>query len=149
LVFASGQKFHTFDVATNNWTLQEGKLPAIWDGPQTAYDVFDIVATPIQNYGVTMFVKYFNPTYGKVFLYKHAAGEAPGGLTPPSKAANLSATPVSLSQISNPPPSAAVVATARSTSATESSFAEKCLQSGVLGCWGFDDPSELKYTWYQ
>lgn len=26
-------------------------------------------------------------------------------------------------------------------------FVDKCSKPGVLGCWPFDDPSELKYTW--
>src|SRR5262249_22848732 len=34
-----------------------------------------------------------------------------------------------------------------STGTTEITFNTKCAQSGVLGCWGFDDQSTLKYAW--
>jgi hypothetical protein len=36
-------------------------------------DAFDIIATPVPNYGVTMFVIQANWHDGEVWLYKHAA----------------------------------------------------------------------------
>src|SRR5262245_32199739 len=39
--------------------------------------------------------------------------------------------------------------TSQSTTAVDGSFNKKCAQVGVLGCWAFDDPAELKYSWYR
>jgi hypothetical protein len=113
LAFAANRNFYTFDVTANVWMRQNAQTVPLYDMPWPGNDIYDIVATPIPNYGVTMFVKYTNPNYAKIYIYKHLAGKGIVETRPPSVSA----------------------------------FAQKCAQAGVLGCWPFDDPSELKYGW--
>jgi hypothetical protein len=67
LVFADGNRFYDYDLATDTWTQKNAtSVPPIWkDG-----DVFDAVAAPVSTHGVVMLVKY-DFDRSRIFLYKH------------------------------------------------------------------------------
>jgi hypothetical protein len=67
LVFADGNRFYDYDLATDTWTQKSAATaPPIW----LSGDVFDTVAAPISSHGVVMLVKY-NFSNSKIYLYKH------------------------------------------------------------------------------
>lgn len=95
LVLASGGKFYVYRVTTDTWTLQSGTPPV--SSPLTS-SLTDIIATPISNYGVTMFLRY-NYTSSKVYLYRHSAGS--GSTPPPPSPADTTAPVISSVQPTN------------------------------------------------
>lgn len=172
----------------------------------------DIVATPITNYGVTMFLR-FNFGSSKVYLYRHATG---GGSTPPPPtdttapvissvlSSNVSSSGATVSWVTNEASDTQVEYGLTTTYGSQSSldsvmttnhsrsltglspstlyhyrtksrdaagnlavsgdftftttaqgaptpggtgFSEKCAQPGVLNCFAFDSPTDLRYTW--
>ena len=84
LIFGNSNNFYAYDISTDTWQLQSGSLP-IFTAPIYSPAVHGIVATPISNYGVNMFVKCHISTCS-VYLYKHASGSG----TPPPTAPTVS-----------------------------------------------------------
>ena len=85
LVFNSAKKFYVYDVVSDSWSLQSGQ-PPIFDQVQSVV-VGGIVAAPIPEYGVVMFLKALGP---KVYLYKHGDGPStPVDNIPPAAPDNL------------------------------------------------------------
>ena len=72
LVLASGLTLYAYDVMLDQWRVADANPPLrpVYEG-----DAFDIIATPVPNYGVTMFVIQADWYDGEVWLYKHAASE--------------------------------------------------------------------------
>lgn len=94
LVFAGGNVFYTYDVSADSWRRQSGSTPIFSEA------VHGIVATPISNYGVNLFVTARTSPF-KVYLYKHSKG---GGSpvpdrSPPTTPGGVQATVVSPAQI--------------------------------------------------
>jgi hypothetical protein len=56
-------------------------------------------------------------------------------------------TAVARDAAGNQTTSASVTVTVSNSAPTSSSFAQKCAQTGVLNCFGFDSTSSLFYTW--
>ncbi len=77
---ATDRQFYTYDVVTDMWRLQNNPT-------QPNLSSHSIIATPISNYGVVMFVAC-RATTCRTYLYKHSS-------TPPSS--SLPSAPVSLS----------------------------------------------------
>ncbi len=79
LVFNRRGEFYVYDVTADAWTRQEGDDPPIFSPTRVADDrTWHVNATPVSNYGVVMFVKYYSGEKPQawVYLYKHA--ERPG-----------------------------------------------------------------------
>jgi hypothetical protein len=74
LVFGKEGSFYVYDVVSDTWKLQEGKVPIFEPTRVKDNKVWHVTATPVSNYGVTMFVKYYavDPPRGWVYLYKHS-----------------------------------------------------------------------------
>jgi hypothetical protein len=72
LVLASGLTLYAYDVTKDEWRIADANPPM---RPVYDSDAFDIIATPVPNYGVTMFVIQADWYDGEVWLYKHAASE--------------------------------------------------------------------------
>ena len=67
LVFADGNRFYDYDLATDTWTQKNAAaVPPIWLNG----DVFDAVAAPVSTHGVVMLIKY-DFDRSRIFLYKH------------------------------------------------------------------------------
>src|SRR5262249_48100703 len=82
--------------------------------------------------------------------YKHSPGA--GIAPPPVSSLPPVTTPTTGSSTSTNTTGTSTTGTSTSGTSTTTttptmSFTDKCAQSGVVGCWDFDDPSELKYTW--
>jgi hypothetical protein len=80
LVFTRRGEFYVYDVAKDAWTRQEGEAPPIFSPTRVAEDkVWHVNATPVSNYGVVMFVKYYSASQSRawVYLYKHREPKAP------------------------------------------------------------------------
>jgi hypothetical protein len=77
LVFGKNGSFYVYDVVKDEWKLQEGKVPIFEPARVADNKVWHVTATPVSNYGVTMFVKYHfaDPPLGWVYLYKHSAAK--------------------------------------------------------------------------
>jgi hypothetical protein len=73
IVIANGNKFYEYDISNDNWRSLGGPIPPL-DWGRGVPPVTGIIATPVSNYGVIMFVT-FNFTNSKVHLYKHSPGE--------------------------------------------------------------------------
>jgi hypothetical protein len=75
LLFGQNGSFHVYHVTTDSWSVQDGTRVPIFS-PTRIKDnkVWQVTATPISTYGVTMFVKYFHadPPRAWVYLYKHS-----------------------------------------------------------------------------
>jgi hypothetical protein len=65
LAFTGANSFYEYDVPADKWTQVNASVP-ISSGDRITL----VVATPISNYGVIMFLRHTNPP--KVYLYKHA-----------------------------------------------------------------------------
>ena len=74
LVITSDGQFHAYDVLSDTWRTLPGSnfFGSILGGSGNGA-VWDVVATPISNYGVVMFSKD-NMANSMVYLYKHASG---------------------------------------------------------------------------
>jgi hypothetical protein len=74
LVFGKDGSFHAYDVTTDRWKRQEGKVPIFEPTRVRDNKVWHVTAAPVCTYGVTMFVKYFHadPPRAWVYLYKHS-----------------------------------------------------------------------------
>ena len=75
IVLAEGLTLYAFDPMSDTWTVADPNppLPTI-----NANSPFNVIAAPISNYGVTMFVTtYRNPSESEVWLYKHSPGTIP------------------------------------------------------------------------
>ncbi len=68
--------FYSFDIPSNTWT-QESTVNVPLFAPCST--VFNIVATPIDNYGVMLFLKYCNSTNVDAWIYKYG----PAVIIPP------------------------------------------------------------------
>jgi len=67
LVFADGNRFYDYDLATDTWTQKNAaSVPPIWLNG----DVFDAVAAPVSTHGVVMLIRY-DFDRSRIFLYKH------------------------------------------------------------------------------
>lgn len=84
LVFGHDGSFWVYDVVSDQWTRQPGS--GFFEPTTHAAFIFQVVATPISTYGVTMFIKYY-PNQSRVYLYRHAT--SPPIDTPPAAPANL------------------------------------------------------------
>ena len=75
LLFGKNGSFYAYDVAADKWQEQDSKAAPIFS-PTRVKDnkVWHVTATPVNTYGVTMFVKYFHadPPRAWVYLYKHS-----------------------------------------------------------------------------
>ena len=60
--------FYAYDIMSDSWELLNAPVP--W-GDGTNWSISRVVATPVSEYGVTMFVKGWDYKDGQVFLYKH------------------------------------------------------------------------------
>jgi hypothetical protein len=69
LVFDNAKEFWVYDVNQDTWDLQPG-TPPIFNSPIYDPPVNGIVATPVDTYGVTMFVKCYTSNC-HVYIYKH------------------------------------------------------------------------------
>jgi hypothetical protein len=72
LILGSGLTLYAYDVTKDQWRVADANPPL---SPVYEGDAFDIIATPVPNYGVTMFVIQADWYDGEVWLYKHAASE--------------------------------------------------------------------------
>ncbi|MEX0718707.1 MAG: hypothetical protein WD066_19085 [Planctomycetaceae bacterium] len=75
LVFGKDGSFHVYDVTKDEWTKQDTTdVPIFKPTRQPTILVWHVTASPVSNYGVTMFVKYVatDEPRGWVYLYKHA-----------------------------------------------------------------------------
>ncbi len=76
LVLGSGGEFYSYDEVADRWTSLPATVP-LFDLPVRGTSlVWQILATPVSNYGVTMFVKFYwadTASQAWVYLYKHAA----------------------------------------------------------------------------
>jgi hypothetical protein len=81
LVVANTKAFYAYDITTDTWTRLPGTPPLWSDGSLwETKPVTCIVATPVSNYGVTMFVRaYRYKSAFKVYLYKHSRTQAVTG----------------------------------------------------------------------
>jgi hypothetical protein len=103
IVLAKGKRLFKYDVILDTWSSLP--YPAILDPAQIDDTIISaIVATPVSNYGVIMFIKYSTKGSG-VFLYRHAAGTGtpvappPVDTTAPSVPSGVVTAAVSGSQI--------------------------------------------------
>jgi hypothetical protein len=211
LVLAANRQFYKYDVVTDTWA--QLSFPTILDPVQIdSTTITAVAATPVNNYGVVMLVKYSTSGNSGVFLYRHAAGTGtpvappPVDTTAPSVPSGVVAAAVSGSQITlswNPssddvgvagyrvyrngvqigtantpsysdsglagkttygytvagydeagnvsaasaPVSTTTFSSGIVSTPTGSDFQTKCVQPGVIKCFGFDSPSELYYAW--
>src|SRR5262249_23310048 len=74
LVYGKNGSFYVYDVVNDVWKQQEGKGPIFEPTRVADNKVWHVAATPVSNYGVTLFVKYHNADAPRawVYLYKHA-----------------------------------------------------------------------------
>jgi hypothetical protein len=90
LVFTTARQFYVYRVQNDSWSLQNGgtSLP-IWT-TNFGNPVHGVVATPLSNFGVTLFVTCNGSNACKVHLYKHAPGTV--DTTKPAAPSSLSAS---------------------------------------------------------
>jgi hypothetical protein len=83
---ASGSQFYEYDVMTDTWTNTGKTLPfsAANDG---------IIAAPVTNYGVVMFITSNLSNSARFYIYKHGTG---GSFTPPPLDTTAPSTPGNL-----------------------------------------------------
>ena len=92
LVFNNLKQFWVYDVNQDTWDLQSG-TPPIFNTPVYDPPVHGIVATPVDSYGVTMFVKCVSSDC-HVYLYKHYPDNVPPtvSITSPGSGSTISGT---------------------------------------------------------
>jgi|CXWL01.1.fsa_nt_gi hypothetical protein len=74
IILDDSQHLRSYNPVTDTWVLHTG-TPSIFTGPNNSPAVHGIVAAPVSNHGVVMFVKCAQSgTTCTVWLYKHAAG---------------------------------------------------------------------------
>jgi hypothetical protein len=86
IVLTMDGEWWTYAIATDTWTKQTTVAPPLLQGPAyypygTPDPVFSILATPVPEHGVMLFVKSHYSTGSKVYLYRHAGGT---GSPPPN-----------------------------------------------------------------
>ena len=92
LVLDNAKEFWIYDVNQDSWDLQSG-TPPIFNSPLYSSSVDGIVATPVDTYGVTMFIKCFSSDC-HVFIYKHFPDTVPPtvSITSPAPDSTVSGT---------------------------------------------------------
>ena len=94
LLFTLNKEFYAYNVLTDTWTLQTGTVPPIYTTGVTGGAVACVIATPIPEYGVNMFVSCNGSTDCWVSLYKRtASAEITSALLSQSKTLSLSISP--------------------------------------------------------
>jgi hypothetical protein len=93
LAVGGGSRIVSFDLTTGNWT-DRGTAP---------FGVFNTISSPVNNYGVTVFITTVDGAYGggDVYLYKHAASDPP--TDPPPTEPPPEPTPTPLPPTEPPP----------------------------------------------
>ncbi|MCC7405489.1 MAG: hypothetical protein IT288_13910 [Bdellovibrionales bacterium] len=72
LAFTGNSEFYIYSVTTDTWLLKAaGSSVPIWNSGGYNNPIFGVVATPVSNFGVTMFVTTNGPNAFRVFLYKN------------------------------------------------------------------------------
>lgn len=73
LILAPGLTLYAYDVMEDQWRIADADPPVrgVYEG-----SAFDMIASPVPNYGVTLFVIQADWYDGEVWLYKHATLEA-------------------------------------------------------------------------
>src|SRR5438128_1432897 len=92
LVFNNAKEFWIYDVKQDTWDKQPG-IPPIFNAPVYDPPVHGVVATPVDNYGVTMFVKCYSSNC-HVYIYKHYPDNIPPSvsISSPVSGSTLSGT---------------------------------------------------------
>jgi hypothetical protein len=94
LFFSREGSFRGYNVKTNTWrSLSGSSVPFL-----SSYTGNGVVASPVSEYGVIMFV--VDGGSAGVWIYKHAAGTVSNDTTPPGLPGNLAGTPLSPWQVS-------------------------------------------------
>jgi hypothetical protein len=75
LLFTANKEFYAYDVLTDTWTLQSGGTIPIWTTQSTG-PLTGVVAAPVAEHGVNMFVSCNNATDCWVSIYKRTASAA-------------------------------------------------------------------------
>jgi hypothetical protein len=73
LLFTLNKEFYAYDVLTDTWTLQTGTVPPIYTTGVTGGAVACVIASPIPEYGINMFVSCNGANDCWVSLYKRTA----------------------------------------------------------------------------
>jgi hypothetical protein len=79
LVFGKNGSFYVYDVVNDAWKMQESKVPIFEPTRVKDNKVWHVTATPVSNYGLTMFTKYYHTDAPRawVYLYKHSEKAKP------------------------------------------------------------------------
>jgi hypothetical protein len=98
LIFTSGKQFYRYDIVTDSWQVLTNASVPIWN--PGSIGIADMVATPIPEYGVTMFARCVAGDC-RVNLYKHSSSGTPPPTdsTPPSTPTGVTSSAVSSSQV--------------------------------------------------
>ncbi len=102
-LFGSNNQFWEYDVVKDTWTQLNPSGVPLFSSGWSEGTIFNVVATPIFQYGVNIFVKWLGPTNATIYLYKHSSGSAlpppPTDTLAPTVPTSLSKTVASESQI--------------------------------------------------